>query len=141
MTSSKNGITLMPKPEVTEVSLDHITVVLGAETFILPFKRYPWFEECTLREIKHIELLGDGLEWPDAVIGLELELLRHPENASKLPSLDGWRKIRASVRVKEARKTFAQTGGSTVSTKKAAASRANGAKGGRPRKKTDLIHA
>ena len=141
MTSLKNGTMLKAKPEVTDVSFDHISVTFGNETFILPFERYPWFAECTLHEIQHVELLGDGLEWPDAVIGLELDLLRHPENAGKMPSLDGWRKIRASVRAKEARKTFAKAGGSKVSLRKAAASRANGAKGGRPRKNSDLVHA
>eukprot|EP00831_Metopus_contortus_P053417 TRINITY_DN44881_c0_g1_i1.p1 TRINITY_DN44881_c0_g1~~TRINITY_DN44881_c0_g1_i1.p1 ORF type:complete len:212 (+),score=41.56 TRINITY_DN44881_c0_g1_i1:1-636(+) len=140
MTSSSNGITLKVKPQVTEVSFEQITVVYGDEIFVLPFKRYPWFAECTLHEIQHVELLGDGLEWPDAVIGLELDLLRHPEKGGKLPSLDGWRKIRASVRAKEARKTFAKAGGSKVSIRKAAASRTNGAKGGRPRKNSDLVH-
>lgn len=121
---------------IEEITADHITVALATgEKFVLPFERYGWFPYCTLREILNVECDGDGLSWPDADIDLEVDLLRHPEKEGTPWSVEHWMRVRELDRQREAMRAAGTKGGSVKSEKKSAASRKNGALGGRPKKK------
>ena len=66
--------------KLASVSRDSITVELNTgEKFILPFDRYGYFRFCSIAELEHVTCDGFALEWPEAMIDLELDLLRHPE--------------------------------------------------------------
>lgn len=118
------------------VSRDSIAVELsGGETFVLPFTRYGYFRYCTIAELENVICDGFALEWPDAMIDLELELLRHPDQEGKPVSVEKWLSVREKLRNQAAIRLNASRAGKTKSARKQAASRRNGALGGRPRKK------
>ncbi len=120
--------------KLTAISRDCIEVELGSgESFRLPFSRYPWFEYCTIRELEQVQCDGMALEWPEAMIDLELDLLRHPEREGTITPVEKWLKVRDELRRRAALREHARKAGSATTPRKAAASRANGSKGGRPR--------
>lgn len=122
--------------ELKTITRDYIEVeIAGGECFRLSFDHYPYFRHCSLEELERVHCDGLSLEWPEAMIDLELDLLRHPEKGEHLASVEAWLSIREELRNRTARKAAASRAGRTVTTRKAAASRANGIKGGRPRKK------
>lgn len=93
-------------PRLTNISIDGIEVTFNNEVFQLPYARYPWFRHCSASELENITFDGSALEWPDAVIDLELDLIRHPEKEGEITSVANWLMLRARVRKKEtARKT------------------------------------
>ncbi len=126
--------------KLTELHRDSLTVELSnGERFVLPFSRYGYFRYCPITELENVVCDGYSLEWPDAQIDFELELLRHPEREGDLVPLDKWLAYREKVRQQTARRQIAARAGSVRSKRKSAAARRNGALGGRPRKKRDAV--
>ena len=122
--------------KLTELHRDSITVELDTkERFVLPFSRYGYFRYCTISELENVVCDGFSLEWPDAQIDFELDLLRHPEREGELVPLDKWLAYRANVRKQNVVREIASRAGRATSARKSAAARRNGALGGRPRKK------
>lgn len=128
--------------ELKAITRDYIEVVIeDGELFRLPFDRYPYFRHCSLEELERVHCDGLSLEWPDAMIDLELDCLRHPEHGEHPAPVEAWLKVREELRNRAALKAAARRAGRTVTARKAAASRANGCKGGRPRKKPEPANA
>lgn len=122
--------------QLTDISRDSLTVELNnGEKFVLPFERYGYFRFCTIAELAHVTCDGFALEWPEAMIDLELELLRYPEKEGTLTPVDKWLAFREELRQKKAIRANALRAAHTKSLRKAASSRINGKKGGRPKKK------
>jgi hypothetical protein len=88
--------------------------------FAFPAKLVQGLEQATLEELADIELLGGGyaLHWPRVNADIRIE--------SALAGIFGSKKWMMRLAAKEA--------GERTSEKKASAARANGTKGGRPRK-------
>jgi Protein of unknown function (DUF2442) len=62
-------------------------MLLGAEELFLPFEKFPWFRDATVRQISRVELpSADHLYWPELDIDLAVESIRHPE---KFPLMSG----------------------------------------------------
>ncbi|NMA19315.1 MAG: DUF2442 domain-containing protein [Lentisphaerae bacterium] len=121
--------------KLASVSRDSITVELNTgEKFILPFDRYGYFRFCSIAELEHVTCDGFALEWPEAMIDLELDLLRHPEKEGTPTPVDKWLAFRENLRKKAAIRENALRAARTKSARKAASSRINGKKGGRPKK-------
>ena len=110
---------------IVDVTPGGITVAVKGQRFFLGFDRYGWFKHATLGELFdcHVDEWGD-LEWPELDVSLEYESLVHPGDYPVLMDTGKWLRRRAAKGL-----------GSMKSTAKARASRANGARGGRPRKK------
>ena len=124
------------KAQLTELHRDSLAVELDTkERFVLPFSRYGYFLYCTIAELENVVCDGFSLEWPDAQIDFELELLRHPEREGELVPLDKWLAYRAKVRKQAVVREIVSRAGHATSARKTAAARRNGALGGRPRKK------
>lgn len=121
--------------KLAAVSRDSVTVELeDGERFALPFDRYPYFRHCTIAELEHVVCDGFALEWPEAMIDLELGLLRHPEQEGTPTPLEKWLAVRNKLRRKAAIRENAAKAGRVTSAAKLAAARCNGKKGGRPSK-------
>lgn len=117
------------------VSRNSVTVELAnGERFTLPFDRYPYFRYCSIAELERVTCDGFALEWPEAMIDLELELLRHPEKEGEPAPVEKWLALRSRLREKAALRENAGKAGSIKSAAKLIAARRNGAKGGRPKK-------
>jgi hypothetical protein len=88
-------------------------------TFTFPARRVEELESATEAEIAEVEIAGAGfaLHWPSRDADLSLSGLMHGTFGTR-----GWMS------------ELARRAGSATSPAKAAAARANGAKGGRPRK-------
>jgi len=126
--------------KLASVSRDSITVELNTgEKFILPFDRYGYFRFCSIAELEHVTCDGFALEWPEAMIDLELDLLRHPEKEGTPTPVDKWLAFRENLRKKAAIRENALRAARTKSARKAASSRINGKKGGRPKKEQSHV--
>lgn len=121
--------------KLAAVSRDSVTVELAdGERFVLPFDRYPYLRYCTIAELEHVACDGFALEWPEAMIDFELDLLRHPEKEGAPAPVEKWLAVRNKLRRKAAIRENAAKAGRATSAAKLAAARCNGKKGGRPRK-------
>ena len=78
-------------------------------------------------------------KWPERMIDLELDLLRHPEKEGTPTPVDKWLAFRETLRKKAAIRENALRAARTKSARKADSSRINGKKGGRPKKKQASI--
>lgn len=80
MKSAKLG-TNTSEAEVTNVSREGLWLLLGDREHFLPFSDFPWFQDASIREICHVELLGeDHLHWPALDVDLTLESVEHPDH-------------------------------------------------------------
>ncbi len=132
MNVSQNGT--MPSAEIINLARDFMLVDYCGKVYRIDFDRYPYFKSCFVSELYNVKASAIGLHWPDADIDLEIEYLENPpENPSNV-SLDWWKAQRRRILSR-----LGSAGGSSRSPRKVAASRVNGAKGGRPKKKTSLV--
>ena len=134
MNVSQNGANVSAK--VVELSRDFMLVDHCGKIYRIDFDRYPYFRSCFLGELYNVQASASGLHWPDADIDLEVEYIENPPAEASTVDLDWWKAQRKRILSR-----LGAIGGSVTSRRKAAASRHNGAKGGRPRKKKNLTLA
>lgn len=135
MNVSKNGTNAL-NAEVLALHADSMIVDYCGKEYRIDFARFPYFRSCFVSELYHVKASAAGLHWPDADIDLELEYLENPPEKSDIVSLEWWQAQRRRLLAR-----LGAAGGSVRNSLKAAASRANGAKGGRPRKEKSLLGA
>ncbi|OQA85426.1 MAG: hypothetical protein BWY31_01948 [Lentisphaerae bacterium ADurb.Bin242] len=118
--------------EVKFISADGMLLDVNGTSYFAAFKNFPYLYDLPVSEAYHVEYLGQGdIRWENADIDLNVEIL---ENPSAYP------KIMQSVS-REAAALFGKRGGASRSARKTSASRLNGRKGGRPKKKPDTTLA
>lgn len=132
MIASTNGTVLSAK--VVELARDFMLVDYCGKIYRIDFERYPYFRSCFVSELYNVHASAVGLHWPDADIDLEVEYIENPPENTSTVDLDWWKAQRKRILSR-----LGSVGGSVTSTRKAAASRRNGAKGGRPRKKQTVL--
>lgn len=66
--------------EVTNVSPHGFWLFVGERELFVPFKKFPWFRDASVREIVNVRLpSAHHLYWPDLDIDLAVESIEHPE--------------------------------------------------------------
>jgi hypothetical protein len=130
MNALKNGTTLTAK--VLELGRDFMLVDYCGKVYRIDFELYPYFKSCFVSELYNVEASAVGLHWPDADIDIEVEYLEHPPKNPSMVSVEWWNEQR-----RRQMSRLGAAGGSVRTPRKSAASRANGAKGGRPKKKPE----
>lgn len=79
MTYAKRG-TAISTVEVTNVSPHGLWLLLDDREVFLPYDKFPWFREATIRKVVHVELpTPQHLYWPELDVDLEVESVLHPE--------------------------------------------------------------
>ena len=132
MNVSTNGMPVSAK--VVELTNDYMMVSHCGRIYRIDFDRYPYFRSCFLSELYNVQASAEGLHWPDADIDLEVAYIENPPAETSEVDLDWWKAQRKRILSR-----LGTVGGSVKSPRKAAASRHNGAKGGRPRKKKVIL--
>ena len=127
MNVSENGMNVSAK--VVELSRDFMLVDYCGRVYRIDFDRFPYFRSCFLSELYNVQASAVGLHWPDADIDIEVEYIENPPAETSDVDLDWWKAQRKRILSR-----LGAIGGSVKSPRKAAASRRNGSKGGRPRK-------
>ena len=128
MNVSENGMNVSAK--VVELSRDSMLVDYCGKGYRIDFDRFPYFRSCFISELYNVQASAAGLHWPDADIDIEVEYLENPPSETSDVDLDWWKAQRKRILSR-----LGAIGGSVKSPRKAAASRRNGSKGGRPRKR------
>lgn len=134
MNALKNGMEVSAK--VVELARDFMMVDYCGKVYRIDFDRYPYFRSCFVSELYNIKASAVGLHWPEADIDLEIEYLENPPEKPDKVSLDWWKAQRRRILSR-----LGAVGGSSRSARKTSASRLNGMKGGRPKKKPDTMLA
>ncbi len=84
------------KVEVSNVSPVGFWLLFDEREIFVPFKKFPWFEDATIREIATVERPSPHhLYWPHLDIDLAVESIEHPE---RFPLLSKAQPIRALQR-------------------------------------------
>ena len=131
MNVSENGTNVSAR--VVELARDFMLVDYCGKIYRIDFDRFPYFRSCFLSELYNVQASAEGLHWPDADIDLEVEYIENPPSETSEVDLDWWKAQRKRILSR-----LGTVGGSVRSPRKAAASRHNGARGGRPRKKKSV---
>ena len=112
---------------------DGMAVLVNGKEFFLRYADFPWFEYCGASELRDVTSDRWGVYWNAIGVDLPIEALEHPEQFPEKISVESWLKARI--------RNAARVLGQVKSSRKAAASRQNGLKGGRPRKPTMPRHS
>jgi len=116
--------------EVKFISADGFLMDVNGTSYFASFKDFPFLYDLPVSEAYNVQYLGQGdIRWENADIDLNIDILANPE---KYPRI-------MHTLSSEAAALFGRRGGTVKSHRKAEASRANGLKGGRPRKKKSLV--
>jgi hypothetical protein len=68
------------KAEIVNVSKDGLWMLVQGEEYFLPYRKHPWFERATVKELYNFQFLhGRLLHWPALNVDLALDSFRHPE--------------------------------------------------------------
>ena len=71
------------KVEITQISTHGIWLLVNGVEYFLSFKDFPWFENATVAQIHHVQLLhGFHLRWPEIDVDLHMESLNNLEKYS-----------------------------------------------------------
>ena len=105
-----------------------MAVLVNGKEFFLRYDDFPWFEYCQARELRDVTADRWGVYWNAIGIDLPIEALEDPAKYPVKISVESWLKARS--------RNAARILGQVRTERKAAASRNNGTKGGRPRKQT-----
>lgn len=109
--------------EVKFISADGFLIEVCGNTYFAAFKDFPYLFDLPISEAYNIEYLGQGdIRWEKADIDLNVEILKNPAQ---------YPKIMHTIST-QAASLFGRRDGLSRSQRKSAASRLNGAKGGRP---------
>ena len=112
---------------------DGMAVLVNGKEFFLRYADFPWFEYCGASELRDVTSDRWGVYWNAIGVDLPIEAMEHPEQFPEKISVESWLKARS--------RNAARVLGQVKSSRKAAASRQNGLKGGRPRKQTIPRHS
>jgi len=111
--------------EVKLISSDGFLLEINARQYFAAFHDFPFLYDLPVSEAYKVCYLGDGdIRWENADIDLNVAILKNPDAYP----------IVMHALSDAAAAQMGRKGGTARSTKKAAASRANGHKGGRPPK-------
>jgi len=121
-----NGKNVKTDAEVRMLTPEGIYLVVEDKGYFASFKDFPFLADLPSTQVFDVGYCGHGhIRWELADIDLNTKILANPE---KYP-------VSFQVGTSEAAARMGKIGGAVHSHRKAAASRLNGLKGGRPRKK------
>ena len=73
--------------EVTNVSSQGLWLLAGGRELFLPYDKFPWFGDATVKQILNVQEPSPGhFHWPDLDVDLGIESIEHPE---RFPLLAG----------------------------------------------------
>ena len=80
MKSFNTGTTTLAATEILNISKYGVWIAVKGHEYFMSYQDFPWFEEGTIKQILHVELLHEEhLYWPDLDVDLTIEILRKPE--------------------------------------------------------------
>ncbi len=68
----------------TEVEILGLTphalwLLVGGREYMLDYRRFPWFQDASMRDLRQVELRFDHLHWPTLDVDLHVDSLAEPE--------------------------------------------------------------